>query len=254
MQRQPLVIANWKMNGDRKLVTTMAEALREHAADYPAVQVVVCPPAVLLEAWQQAAFYDQIYLGAQDVNEHSHGAHTGEHSCSLLAEAGASFVLLGHSERRQWYGDSEPRIAAKVSQVLAQDNMTAVLCVGESAEQRQQQQTFAVVAAQLAAALGQVARCEQLVIAYEPIWAIGTGATASPEQAQEVHAMIRQWLTEKFGSAGREVRILYGGSVKADNAAALFAQTDIDGGLIGGASLAADQFVAICTAAQTRSS
>src|SRR5690554_1301280 len=233
MQRQPLVIANWKMNGDRKLVTTMAEALREHAADYPAVQVVVCPPAVLLEAWQQAAFYDQIYLGAQDVNEHSHGAHTGEHSCLLLAEAG---------------------IAAKVSQVLAQDNMTAVLCVGESAEQRQQQQTFAVVAAQLAAALDQVARCEQLVIAYEPIWAIGTGATASPEQAQEVHAMIRQWLTEKFGSAGREVRILYGGSVKADNAAALFAQTDIDGGLIGGASLAADQFVAICTAAQTRSS
>ena len=102
MQRQPLVIANWKMNGDRKLVTTMAEALREHAADYPAVQVVVCPPAVLLEAWQQAAFYDQIYLGAQDVNEHSHGAHTGEHSCLLLAEAGASFVLLGHSERRQW--------------------------------------------------------------------------------------------------------------------------------------------------------
>lgn len=253
MQRQPLVIANWKMNGDRNLVTNMAKALRESAAEFAAVQVVVCPPAVLLGHWQEAAFYDQIYLGAQDVNEHSSGAHTGELSCTLLAEAGANFVLLGHSERRQFYGDSEARIGAKVRQVVAQEGMTAVLCVGESAAQRQQQETFAVVSAQLAAALSELTECEQLVVAYEPIWAIGTGETASPEQAQEVHAFIRQWLTEKFGPAGSLVRILYGGSVKAENAEALFAQADIDGGLIGGASLEAEQFVSICTAAQARS-
>lgn len=253
MQRQPLVIANWKMNGDRQLVTAMAEALRDSSAQHADVSVVVCPPAVLLPAWQQAAFYDNIQLGAQDANENASGAHTGEHSLALLAEAGASMVLVGHSERRQFYGDNAQRIAAKVNQILDESTMTVVLCVGESAEQREQQQTFDVVASQLAEALASRKQCERIVIAYEPVWAIGTGLTASPEQAQEVHAFIRNWLSEKFGPSGVNLQILYGGSVKADNAEQLFAQADIDGGLIGGASLVEEQFVAICNAAQTRS-
>lgn len=253
MQRQPLVIANWKMNGDRQLVTAMAEALRDSSAQHADVSVVVCPPAVLLPAWQQAAFYDNIQLGAQDANENASGAHTGEHSLALLAEAGASMVLVGHSERRQFYGDNAQRIAAKVNQILDESTMTVVLCVGESAEQREQQQTFDVVASQLAEALASRNQCERIVIAYEPVWAIGTGLTASPEQAQEVHAFIRNWLGEKFGPSGVNLQILYGGSVKADNAEQLFAQADIDGGLIGGASLVEEQFVAICNAAQARS-
>jgi|SRR5690554_4372846 len=253
MQRQPLVIANWKMNGDRKLVASMAEALRDSAAQHADVTVVVCPPAVLLPTWQHAAFYDDIQLGSQDANEHDSGAHTGEHSLSLLHEAGASVILVGHSERRQFYGDNAVRIAAKVAQVLSNSALTVVLCVGESAAEREQQRTFEVIAQQLAEALAQVEQNERLVIAYEPVWAIGTGLTASPEQAQEVHAFIRNWLQEKFGSSGANVQIVYGGSVKADNAEQLFAQADIDGGLIGGASLVPEQFVAICDAAQTRS-
>lgn len=252
MQRQPLVIANWKMNGDRHLVASMAEALRENAAKHPQVAVAVCPPAVLLPAWQQAAFYDNLQLGCQDVNEHASGAHTGEHSVALVQEAGASLALVGHSERRQFYGDTAERIAAKVKTLLEQ-SLTVVLCVGESAEQREQAQTFEVVAQQLLEALTQCESCQNLVVAYEPVWAIGTGLTASPEQAQEVHAFIRNWLNDKFGPAGANVQILYGGSVKADNAEQLFAQADIDGGLIGGASLVPEQFVAICNAAQTRS-
>ncbi len=252
MQRQPLVIANWKMNGDRKLVTEMAESLREHAAQYQDVAVVICPPAVLLASWQQAAFYDNTQLGAQDVNEHDSGAHTGEHSLVLLKDFGVSHVLIGHSERRQFYGDNEARIAAKVEAVLADTEMTAVLCVGESAAEREQEQTFAVVEAQLASALQQVADPRGLVVAYEPVWAIGTGLTASPAQAQAVHAFIRSWLENKFGPTGAQVQLLYGGSVKADNASELFAEADIDGGLIGGASLQAEQFLAICSAAQAR--
>lgn len=252
MQRQPLVIANWKMNGDRPLVASMAEALRASAAKHPDVDVVVCPPAVLLPTWQQAAFYDNVKLGCQDANEHANGAHTGEHSLDLVQESGASVVLVGHSERRQFYGDSAERIAAKIDAVIA-NAMTVVLCVGESAEQREQEQTFDVVAQQLKEALHNVEHCDNLVIAYEPVWAIGTGLTATPEQAQDVHAFIRNWLKEKFGPAGANLQILYGGSVKADNAEQLFVQADIDGGLIGGASLVPEQFVAICNAAQTRS-
>ncbi|XDV10340.1 triose-phosphate isomerase [Pseudidiomarina sp. PP-1MA] len=251
MQRQPLVIANWKMNGNRALVAELSEALQQQQAHYADVTVVVCPPAVLLPVWQ--AQPGGVALGAQDVNEHADGAHTGEHSLALVHEAGAQWVLIGHSERRQCYGDSEARIAQKLGQVLADSRFTAVLCVGESAEQREQGATFAVVEAQLSEALAQVSACERLVVAYEPVWAIGTGLTASPAQAQEVHGFIRHWLQEKFGSAGAAVQLLYGGSVKADNASELFAEADIDGGLIGGASLQPEQFVAICTAAQARS-
>ncbi|WP_417656059.1 triose-phosphate isomerase [Pseudidiomarina aestuarii] len=253
------VIANWKMNGNRALCEQLAEALRSRQDDLRSVHIAVCPPAVLLPQWQQVAGYDDIVLGAQDVNEHGSGAHTGEHSLQLLNETGVSLVLIGHSERRSYYGDS-PRVAAKLAAVLNQSApaMTAVLCVGESAAERSTETTFAVIEAQLTEALSELplATAEQwasrLIIAYEPVWAIGTGVTASPEQAQEVHQFIRSWLTAKLQATGTKIPLLYGGSVNAENASALFAEADIDGGLIGGASLDPQAFVDICTAA-TRS-
>lgn len=257
MQRQPVVIANWKMNGNRQLAKQMAAALREDAGLLSQVQVAVCPPTVLLPAWQQHVFYDAVHLGAQDVNEHDSGAHTGEHSLALLGEAGAEYILVGHSERRQHYGDTEERIRAKVNAILdyQAQQLKVVLCVGETEAQREAQQTTKVVETQLNAALSQVtaAQMAHVIIAYEPVWAIGTGKTASPAQAQEVHSFIRSWLQQRYAAAADTVPLLYGGSVKADNAETLFAEQDIDGGLIGGASLEPDAFVAICRAAAARS-
>ncbi|MDN7127849.1 triose-phosphate isomerase [Pseudidiomarina terrestris] len=258
MQRQPLVIANWKMNGNRHLTSQLAEALRESGALLNDVSVVVCPPAVLLPAWQSEVFYDDVHLGAQDVNEHHAGAHTGEHSLQLLTETGAEYVLIGHSERRQLYGDSDDRVQAKVDAVLAfqEQKLKVVLCLGEHEHERDNGETFARIEGQLAKALANVsaAQLAHVVIAYEPVWAIGTGKTASPQQAQEVHAFIRNWLQQRYDAAAATVPLLYGGSVKADSAPALFAETDIDGGLIGGASLEPEAFLAICRAAQARRS
>ncbi|HET8817683.1 MAG TPA: triose-phosphate isomerase [Pseudidiomarina sp.] len=253
------VIANWKMNGNRALCEQLAEALRTRSEDLRNVRIGVCPPAVLLPHWQQVAGYDELVLGAQDVNEHSSGAHTGEHSLQLLNESGVSLVLVGHSERRTLYGDNT-RVAAKLATVLTQSapQMTAVLCVGESAAERNADATFAVVERQLTEAFAALPMAEaaawagRLIIAYEPVWAIGTGLTASPAQAQEVHKFIRSWLTTALASTGTKIPLLYGGSVNAENASALFAEADIDGGLIGGASLDPEAFVDICTAA-TRS-
>lgn len=257
MQRQPLVIGNWKMNGNKALVAHIAATFAGQPELLRQVHVAVCPPAVLLSTWHQATQGLALAAGVQDVNEHADGAHTGEHSVQLVAEAGAQYVLIGHSERRQFYADTEVRIAAKLQQLLAYNEqpMRAVLCVGESAEQRHSEQTMMVIEAQLESALATVKadQLSRLVIAYEPVWAIGTGLTASPEQAQQVHGAIRNWLENKWGASGAAVQLLYGGSVKADNATALFAEADIDGGLIGGASLHADEFLAICTAAQARS-
>lgn len=257
MQRQALVIGNWKMNGSKPLVATMAAAVAAQPELLKQVTVAVCPPAVLLTSWCQATAALAVAAGVQDINEHADGAHTGEHSVRLVAEAGAEYVLVGHSERRQWYADSPARVAAKVQQLMAytEQPVKLVLCVGESAEQRAQQQTMTVIEAQLSSALAalKVEQLSRLVLAYEPVWAIGTGLTAEPAQAQQVHAFIRNWLTNKWGVSGAAVQILYGGSVKADNATALFAEADIDGGLIGGASLQVEEFLAICAAAQARS-
>ncbi|MGQ4276255.1 triose-phosphate isomerase [Pseudidiomarina sp. E22-M8] len=258
MQRQPLVIANWKMNGNRLLTSQLAAALREQAALLNDVDVVICPPAVLLPSWQQEVFYDAVHLGAQDANEHAAGAHTGEHSLQLVSEAGADYVLVGHSERRQLYGDSAVRIQAKVAAILthAPQQLKVVLCVGEQEQERANGDTVKVIEGQLAEALANVsaAQLAHVVIAYEPVWAIGTGKTANPQQAQDVHAFIRNWLQQQYDAAAKTVPLLYGGSVKADSAPALFAETDIDGGLIGGASLEPEAFLAICRAAQARRS
>ncbi|WP_417214999.1 triose-phosphate isomerase [Alcanivorax sp.] len=247
MKRTPLVAGNWKMNGGQSLVASMAAAL----ADYQgAADVVVCPPfPYLVSAREQLP--EAIGLGAQNVSDQADGAFTGEVSASMLAETGCGYVIIGHSERRALYAESDAQIADKFAQVQAA-GLIPVLCVGETLAEREADNTEAVVCGQLQAVIDAVgiAAFAKAVVAYEPVWAIGTGKTASPEQAQAVHACLRQSLAENDPDIAQSLRLLYGGSVKADNAALLFAQSDIDGGLIGGASLTADSFIAICQAAE----
>ncbi|RUO80432.1 triose-phosphate isomerase [Idiomarina tyrosinivorans] len=251
MSGQPLVIANWKMNGNRQLVSEMAEALREQQQLTADVNVVVCPPTILLPALADACYYDAVAVGAQDVSQHAEGAFTGETSVNMLREAAVEYVLVGHSERRQMHHETDAVVADKL-QAVTSSGLKAVLCVGENAEQRESEQTFAVIKQQLQQALSGLTATQlsHTIVAYEPVWAIGTGLTASPQQAEQVHQFIRQLLTELNTNVGEQMQILYGGSVKADNAEQLFAQPSIDGGLIGGASLKPDAFIAICQAAR----
>lgn len=241
------VIANWKLNGSKALIDEMIATL---GSQQYAASVVICPPAVYLNTLQQSlekAHAASIKVGAQNCSEHTDGAYTGELSAAMLGEQGADYIIVGHSERRTLYGETDAVIAAKVTQVQ-QAGLTAVLCVGETLAQREGEETVAVVARQLAAVLDTTIDFGRLIIAYEPVWAIGTGRTATPEQAQAVHQQIRAVLREYDAEWAEKVPLLYGGSVKADNAAVLFAQADINGGLIGGASLQPDQFGAICAA------
>lgn len=213
-------------------------------------EVLVCPPFPYLAQASLLLSGVPLVLGAQNVSEHAQGAFTGEVSASMLAEFGCAYVIVGHSERRALYGDTDEVVAAKCKAVLAA-GMRPVLCVGETLAERESGRTQAVVAGQLAAAVGGFAGAElaRLVVAYEPVWAIGTGLTATPQQAQEVHAAIRRQVAGLDAEVAVGLRILYGGSVKPQNARELFAQPDIDGGLIGGAALVADDFLAICQAA-----
>ena len=245
--RRPLVVGNWKMHGSRP---ANAELLAAIAGARPFMaDVAVCVPFVYLsEAASQLAGTD-IRWGAQDVSAHAQGAYTGEVSAAMLAECGCRYAIVGHSERRQHHAEGDDLVAAKAQAALGK-GVTPIVCVGETLEQREAGQTEAVVKRQLAAVIRELAHCAaEMVVAYEPVWAIGTGRTATPEQAQAVHLVLRAQLQAATGH-GERMRILYGGSVKADNAAALFAQPDIDGGLIGGASLKAADFIAICRAAR----
>jgi len=250
MTTKPLVIGNWKMNGNRALCETMVNALTAQPTLVDQVNVGIAPPFTLLPVLADAMATTPLWLGAQTVSQHDGGAHTGEVSATLLNEFDTQFILLGHSERRQFYGETDAVVAAKLKAAVAQQ-LTVVLCVGETEVQRDQQQTTAVIAAQLDAALRDAppAVWQQLVIAYEPVWAIGTGLTATPAQAQEVHQFIRTYLQNELKTDAKAISLLYGGSVKPDNAASLFSEADIDGGLIGGASLQVDDFIAICQAA-----
>ncbi len=247
--RKRLVAGNWKMHGSRSMAKSL---LSDIAAGMPdGVDVAVFPPFPYVAelAWQHAD--SGVVIGAQDVSEHEgQGAYTGEVSAAMLADVGAQWVLVGHSERRQYHGESDALVARKFAAARA-GGLTPILCLGETLEQRQSGETEAVIARQLQAvlALNGVASFDTAVIAYEPVWAIGTGHTASPEQAQQVHAFIRSQLEKEDVMIARLTRLLYGGSVKAANAAELFAQADVDGGLIGGASLAASDFLGICAAA-----
>jgi len=245
--RRKLVVGNWKMHGSRAANAELLSALlaaRPFAAD-----VAVCVPGVFLSEVAATLAATELRWGAQDVSAHEQGAYTGEISAGMLHELGCRFTLVGHSERRAYHAESDQLVAQKAQAALGK-GVTPIVCVGETLVERDAGQTEAVVKRQLSAVIHQLAHCAaEMVVAYEPVWAIGTGRTASPEQAQAVHAVLRAQLQAATGRADT-MKILYGGSVKADNAAMLFAQPDIDGGLIGGASLKAADFIAISRAAQ----
>ena len=237
MKRSRLVAGNWKMHGSRASIATLLDALVKgnSGSDGAGSDCAVCPPFPYLAQVAERLRGTEIAWGAQNVSEHAQGAYTGEVSAAMLAEFGCRYVIVGHSERRQLCGESDAQAAAKFAAVRAA-GMTPILCVGETLEERDAGKTEAVVARQLDAVV-----FEKGVLAYEPVWAIGTGRNATPEQAQAVHAFLRKKVPS-------ETPILYGGSVKPQNAAAIFAMPDVDGGLIGGASLVAADFVAICAA------
>ncbi len=243
--RRKLVVGNWKMHGSRVANAELLSALiaaRPFAAD-----VAVCAPFVFLGEVAATLAATDVRWGAQDVSAHEQGAFTGEVSAAMLHELGCRYTLVGHSERRALHAESDLLVAQKAQAALAR-GVTPIVCVGETLAEREAGQTDVVVKRQLSAVIHQLAHCAaEMVVAYEPVWAIGTGRTASPEQAQAVHALLRAQLQAATGH-GAIMKILYGGSVKPDNAATLFAQADIDGGLICGASLKAADFIAICRA------
>ena len=243
--RRSLVVGNWKMNGTLASAKSLAEAIVSGIENANA-DIAVCPPFVYLRDIDQVLQDSHLKFGAQNVADQESGAYTGEISASMLKDINCTYAIVGHSERRSYYGDTNESVAERFSQALSQ-SIIPILCVGETLEQREQGKTFQVVDEQLNAVinLAGIVSFENAVIAYEPVWAIGTGKTASDEQAQEVHQYIRQQIAKRDQSIADKIQILYGGSVKPDNAKALFAMTDIDGGLIGGASLDAESFLKI---------
>lgn len=247
--RKPLIVGNWKMNtlrADAEQLTGAAVMAATHHEG--GVDVGIAPPALWLSACVGGAGHLLSVFG-QNAHQAESGAFTGEVSAPMLADAGADGVILGHSERRHVFGETDAVIADKVVAAL-EAGLRVILCVGETLEQRDAQQTTEIVLGQAAAALGHVSSLEHLVIAYEPVWAIGTGRTATPEQAQEVHASLRHWIDQRYGAAAAATtRIQYGGSVKPTNASELLAMPDIDGALVGGASLDATSFSGIIEAA-----
>lgn len=249
--RRKLVVGNWKMHGTLSQNESLMAAVSAGVGSLHGVGCAVCVPFPYLAQAQQQLKATAIKWGAQDVHQLDKGAYTGEVSAQMLADFACSFVIVGHSERRSLYGESSHLVAEKFA-AAQQAGLTPILCVGETLDQRENQETEAVVAEQLDAviALVGIAALAKSVLAYEPVWAIGTGRTASPEQAQAVHAFIRQRVAAHDAQVAQNLVVLYGGSVKASNASELFKMPDIDGGLIGGASLVADDFVAICRAGQ----
>jgi triosephosphate isomerase len=245
-----LIAGNWKMNGslaaNEALVRAMLDGLNGTA---PAADMALCAPAPYLAQLQALLQGSPIAWGGQDVSAHEQGAYTGEVSAAMLRDFACRFVIVGHSERRQYHGETDALVATKAQRALAM-GITPIVCVGETLAEREADQTEAVVKRQLAAVIHAVAHCtSEIVVAYEPVWAIGTGKTATPEMAQQVHAVLRAQLSAATQHPER-VHILYGGSMNAANAASLLAQPDIDGGLIGGASLKAADFLQIVAAAQ----
>jgi triosephosphate isomerase len=254
MNRRAIVAANWKMNGGLALVNSMASELSKVTLNEN-VEVVVCPSFPYLAAFSLASsnanLASTFSLGAQNLSEHAKGAFTGEVSTSMLQEVGVNYVIVGHSERRSIYKESSSLVAEKVQAALAA-GLKPILCVGESEEERVSEQTELVLAAQLQPVIDKIGieKFVDVVIAYEPVWAIGTGKTASPEMAQTTHQFIREFIAKIDENVAVKVPLLYGGSVNATNCEELFAQADIDGGLIGGASLKAEEFKIICSAAK----
>lgn len=245
--RQPLVAANWKMNGTLESIRPLLDDIGQGLQQEGNARVVICAPSIYLPELQARLGNTAIAAGAQNVSEHEAGAYTGEISVAMLQDYGCEYVIVGHSERRHIYAESDEVVAHKFLKVV-EAGMIPILCLGEQLHEREAGDTESVVARQLKAVikLAGIALFSKAVIAYEPVWAIGTGRTATPEQAQEVHGFIRLQLQQHDGEIADRIQILYGGSVKADNAADLFSRADIDGGLIGGASLVARDFLTIC--------
>ncbi|WP_006788534.1 triose-phosphate isomerase [Thiorhodospira sibirica] len=248
--RRPLVAGNWKMHGALSENQALIAAINAGMNTIRHAEVAVCPPHVYLMQVANLLKNTAIELGAQNLSDEDQGAYTGEVSGAMLTELGCQYVIIGHSERRTLYAEDDVLVARKFA-AACRHGLKPILCIGETLAEREQGITEAVVARQLDAVISEVGvtLLTEGVIAYEPVWAIGTGRTASPEQAQAVHAFIRSRIEQLNADVAAAIRILYGGSVKADNAETLFAQTDIDGGLIGGASLKANDFMAICQAA-----
>ena len=248
--RRILVAGNWKMNGDNATNAVLVEGILAGMAAAEGVDLLICPPFPYLAAMAEKIAGSRLMLGAQTVSEHQAGAFTGESAASMLVDIGCEYVLVGHSERRALYGETSAAVAARYVAAQAA-GLKPVLCVGESLQERESGDTEKVIGEQLDAVIDAagVASLANAVIAYEPVWAIGTGMTATPEQAQDVHAYIRARLAAGDKVIAASVQILYGGSVKGDNAAGLFGMPDIDGGLIGGASLKSGDFLAIAEAA-----
>ncbi len=247
--RRSLVAGNWKLNGSIANNQRLLDSIIAGLPPIARVDIAVCPPFIYLPGAQERLKGSMIMLGAQDVSDQDAGAFTGEVSAPMLKEFGVRFCIVGHSERRHVYGESDELTARKFA-AAQRAELIPILCVGEKLEEREQGITERVIARQIDAVLelGGAAAFEGAIIAYEPVWAIGTGKSATPRQAQAVHAFIRKYLAAHNMDIADRLRILYGGSVKVSNAAELFSQTEIDGGLIGGASLNADEFLAICDA------
>jgi triosephosphate isomerase len=251
MQRRYLIAGNWKMNGSLATNAELLATLSAQQRQYPGIDMLVCPPAVYLESVGRQ-LGGGLLLGAQNLcDQLQAGAFTGEILGAMLAELGCRYVIVGHSERRALYGDDDATVARKFTAAQAA-GLIPILCVGETLEQRESGATEAILQRQLGAVLDAsgIGAFAAAVIAYEPVWAIGTGRTATPEQAQAAHAFLRGQLAARDAKIANSTQLLYGGSVKADNAASLLSCGDVDGGLIGGASLKAAEFLAICAAAQ----
>ncbi len=248
--RRPLVMGNWKMNGSLSSNDSLLHALSRQLKDLDSVDVAVCPPFIYLPQAIDLCESTRVRVGAQNMSDQDSGAYTGEVSGDMLRELGCTYVLVGHSERRTLYGETDQAVAAKTEKAL-EAGLVPVLCVGETLEERQSGEMESVIGRQVKAVLERcaISSFTQIVIAYEPVWAIGTGETATPSQAQAVHAYIRQLLAAEDAEIAERCTILYGGSVNEKSAKSLFSMADVDGGLVGGASLKADSFSAICRAA-----
>jgi triosephosphate isomerase (TIM) len=252
MKRTPFIAGNWKMNLDRAAAVKLAEAVAKQAASLAGVELAVCPPACYLDAVGKALASSKVALGAQNVYWQPNGAFTGELSVAMLQDVGCKYVILGHSERRHVLGETDAEINKKVHAALA-GGLLPIVCVGELLAEREAGKTLDVIRSQFDGSLAGVSATQmrQIVIAYEPVWAIGTGKVATPQQAEDVHLDLRKIMADRYNEEiAQTVRIQYGGSVKPENAAELLHQPDIDGALVGGASLKADQFMGIVAGAK----
>jgi triosephosphate isomerase (TIM) len=243
-KRRPLVAGNWKMHGTTASAAEFGRIVERSGALSPEVDLMVCPPATLIRTFAELASGSKVAIGGQDCHPEPFGAFTGDIAAEMLADAGARAVIVGHSERRTHHGESDADVRAKALAAW-RAGLVAIVCVGETRAERDAQHTLSVVERQLAGSLPDAARADNLVVAYEPVWAIGSGVTPTPADVAEVHGCARKHLVRRFGTVSEGMRILYGGSVKASNATELMAVGNVDGALVGGASLKADEFLAI---------